>query len=266
MIRYVGLSSSGMRRPKSHRKIRADTYCSCWVQSLIRTGFEYEIVVLEEFNSTDPLPQAERWWIAYGRASGWPLTNLTDGGEGLLNPSARTRLKISEAMRERMSTPESRQRSREIALKLFSSDEARQAISIRNRAFMLRPDVRATNSERSRAYWAAEDARAAQRERSRSAYKDPALRARIGSYSQARMSTPEAKERQSRLTKARLATPEARALHGERIRQGMTTPEARAKRLSGDSNPARRPEVRAKMRESSRKRWKRQRDSKIQTK
>jgi len=29
------------------------------------------------------LDDAEQRWIAYGRAAGWPLTNLTDGGDGL---------------------------------------------------------------------------------------------------------------------------------------------------------------------------------------
>lgn len=153
MIRYVGLSATGMRRPKSHRNQRnssVDTYCARWVRNLIQSGLEYEIAVLEECGCVDQLPQAERWWIAYGRASGWPLTNLTDGGEGLINPSARTRLKISEAVRKRMATPESKQRARETALRLFSSDEARQAISIRNRAFMLQTDVREANRERAR--------------------------------------------------------------------------------------------------------------------
>jgi hypothetical protein len=56
---------------------------------LLDAGLDYEIVVLEETTQQD-LINAERWWIAFGRACGWP------------------RAKISAAMRARMSTPEAR--------------------------------------------------------------------------------------------------------------------------------------------------------------
>ena len=82
MIFYVGLSSSGLSRPKDHRRESApDTCCRHWVRSLQRQGLDYEITVLEEFRNDAQLSAAERWWIAYGRACGWPLTNRTRGGE-----------------------------------------------------------------------------------------------------------------------------------------------------------------------------------------
>jgi hypothetical protein len=81
LIRYVGLSSRGMRRPKEHRRSSGpNTYRRNWVQSLKRLGLTYEIVVLEVIKNEAELSQAERWWIAFGRACGWPLTNLTAGG------------------------------------------------------------------------------------------------------------------------------------------------------------------------------------------
>ena len=70
-----------MRRPKDHRRPSCpDTYCRRWVKSLQREGLTYQIVVLEILETSITLPEVERWWIAYGRASGWPLTNLN--GEG----------------------------------------------------------------------------------------------------------------------------------------------------------------------------------------
>ena len=82
LIRYVGLSSSGLDRPKDHRyQSCSETYCRQWVKSLQALGLDYEITVLETVSSEEELPITERWWIAYGRACGWPLTNLTDGGE-----------------------------------------------------------------------------------------------------------------------------------------------------------------------------------------
>jgi hypothetical protein len=36
--------------------------------------------VLETVQDATELTEAESWWIEYGRASGWPLTNCMDGG------------------------------------------------------------------------------------------------------------------------------------------------------------------------------------------
>lgn len=81
LIRYIGLSSNGMKRPRNHRNPSCpDTYCRRWVKSLQREGLTYQIVVLEMPTRVADLPEAERWWIAYGRACDWPLTNLTEGG------------------------------------------------------------------------------------------------------------------------------------------------------------------------------------------
>lgn len=84
LIRYVGLSSDGLRRPAKHREprpLRERNYKTGWIKSLLAAGLDYTIVVLEE-TSPDALADAERFWIAHGRACGWPLTNLTDGGDG----------------------------------------------------------------------------------------------------------------------------------------------------------------------------------------
>jgi hypothetical protein len=81
LIRYVGLSSRGMRRPKEHRlRSCPDTYCRRWIRQLHALGLDYEVAVLEVLASAVQLDEAERWWIAFGRACGWPLTNVTDGG------------------------------------------------------------------------------------------------------------------------------------------------------------------------------------------
>jgi hypothetical protein len=81
LIRYVGMSSCGMRRPKQHRSTSCpNTYCRRWVQQLQELRLDYEIVVLETVSNAADLSQAECWWIAFGKACGWPLTNLTAGG------------------------------------------------------------------------------------------------------------------------------------------------------------------------------------------
>jgi hypothetical protein len=97
LVRYVGMSKNGLRRPKQHGEagsLRRLTHRTAWIKTLRSAGFDYTIVVLEEIASTDALANTERFWIAYGRALGWPLTNHTDGGEGLLNPTPETRAKM----------------------------------------------------------------------------------------------------------------------------------------------------------------------------
>ena len=93
LIRYVGLSSSGLRRPREHRRPSCpNSHCRHWVRQLQNVGLDYDIAVLEVVSNQGELPAAERWWIAYGRACGWPLTNLTAGGA----PSTETLLKLRQ--------------------------------------------------------------------------------------------------------------------------------------------------------------------------
>lgn len=118
MIRYIGKSCSGLNRPRNHRaaakrvRNREETHKARWIRSLLSRGLEYEIVILDE-TVPEALYDLEQWWIVYGRALGWPLTNLTDGGPGNLGwkmPSE-TRVKIANASRGRVWSDESRARS-----------------------------------------------------------------------------------------------------------------------------------------------------------
>lgn len=83
-IRYIGKSSAGLERPREHvGKIgRETTHKANWIRVLLQAGAMYGIRVLEECSDFDQAAQAEIRWIAEGRRAGWPLTNLTDGGEG----------------------------------------------------------------------------------------------------------------------------------------------------------------------------------------
>src|SRR6266436_3119666 len=85
--RYVGKSSSGLRRPRSHGLSflnKERTYKANWIRQLQSLGLNYEIEVLEDLESADRLAEAEMEWIAECRRQGVALTNLTDGGEGAL--------------------------------------------------------------------------------------------------------------------------------------------------------------------------------------
>jgi hypothetical protein len=100
-IRYVGQSRQGLKRPKQHCQkwtSKHNTYCHNWIGSLQKQGLRPEIRILEKVESKEDLNEAEIKWIAALRAQGARLTNLTDGGGGLLSTSNETRLKLSRAL------------------------------------------------------------------------------------------------------------------------------------------------------------------------
>lgn len=80
-LRYVGRSSSGLRRPRDPHGRR----CQNWINSLKKLGLLPTIIIIQEFDPTDNVDDVlntwERHWIAYYRSKGANLTNLTDGGE-----------------------------------------------------------------------------------------------------------------------------------------------------------------------------------------
>lgn len=110
-IRYIGRSSSGLKRAKHHMKksvlVKDFTHKGHWLKKL---GLPPVVLVLEEVYG-ESLAEREVWWIAFGRSEGWPLTNETDGGEGghtgrRFTPEHRAR--ISAANKGRQLTEEQR--------------------------------------------------------------------------------------------------------------------------------------------------------------
>lgn len=74
LIRYIGQTMRGIQRSREHRYPSCpDTYCRRWVKKLQLLGLDYEVAVLEIVEVREQLSDAECWWIAYGRACGWPL-------------------------------------------------------------------------------------------------------------------------------------------------------------------------------------------------
>lgn len=82
-LRYVGKSTSRLRRPARHSapsELKKDnTHKGRWLKTLSQKP---AVVVIQELDDTEILSEAERFWIQYFRQLGMPLTNLTDGGEG----------------------------------------------------------------------------------------------------------------------------------------------------------------------------------------
>lgn len=99
-VRYIGMTTKGMARPKEHSKLARmgeKTHKANWIRQLQALDLEYEIDALEKFTNSEALLRAEVGWITHYRKSGANLTNMTDGGEGLLNPDKETRSRMAKA-------------------------------------------------------------------------------------------------------------------------------------------------------------------------
>lgn len=98
------------QRLHSHlREKNASSHKVRWLRKLARNGWRPRIWLVQEV----PLSGwalAEKHWIAYFRSLGCPLTNCTDGGEGMLgyHHTNAAREKLSQAARERWKHPEVR--------------------------------------------------------------------------------------------------------------------------------------------------------------
>lgn len=147
MVRYIGKSSSGLARARRHRYYSSPgdevTHCRRWVRELQNIGLNYVIVVLEH-STSEALSECECWWIAYARACGWPLTNLTDGGEGTPGKkiSASTRQRLSETAKIRANLPENRKLYSDRQKASWQTQARREKVS-GERSHTKRPDVRA---------------------------------------------------------------------------------------------------------------------------
>ena len=112
IIRYVGKSTSGLKRPKqhlcaSHRRTQVHTHRVRWVNSVFARGLVPEIVVLQYYQDPQQLDEMEKQAIAHFRSLGFDLVNCTDGGEGTLGrvQTPEAKRKISEALKGKPGHP-----------------------------------------------------------------------------------------------------------------------------------------------------------------
>ena len=87
-VRYVGLSTRGLERPREHIRPssvrRAKGYKGNWLRKLFSEGKTPLIRVIQQwfFIPYEDLCAAEVYWINYFNDLGCPLTNLCIGGQG----------------------------------------------------------------------------------------------------------------------------------------------------------------------------------------
>jgi len=105
-IRYVGFAKNIESRYREHIREtkRYSTHKVNWLKQLLRNGLEPIRVFLDEVPAED-WSLCESAWIVYGLEQGWPLTNMTLGGDGCLGRrhSEKTKLRISLSNKGRQS-------------------------------------------------------------------------------------------------------------------------------------------------------------------
>lgn len=212
LVRYVGQTSSGMRRPRHHRapsQLRTKkTHRSTWIRSLLKLGLDYEVAVLEAFDGPGPLNDAECWWIAYGLALGWGLTNHTNGGGGtrglVFSPVHRARLSAAHVGRT-------------------LTEQHRQAISKGNVGRVISAFVRERTAKSNRAREWTDDSREKLSAAKRGRRPDPAQGQR---HSERMIGTKHTAETRKRMSDAHKGT-----RHTEAARMRMSLAKRRSPKL-----------------------------------
>jgi len=153
-IRYVGKTSKSLQaRLCKHlqgARLGRRGYKEDWIRSLLKTGKLPLIQLIGEVNGSGSTE--ERAWIAYGKAEGWRLTNLTDGGEGWRNGkghSDETKRKLSEANKGKPGYWKGKKLPKEVCEKLRknhlgqkTSTETRNKISKANKGRLVSVETR----------------------------------------------------------------------------------------------------------------------------
>lgn len=182
LVFYVGESSVGMQRPKRHATELSDSDKSSVIRELQSLGQNYAIVILEVVDvqrAPHPNPcwtnaarnptwlhEAERWWISLGRAFGWPLTNITEGGQGTRGRKYVVSEKTKALLREKnpMRNPEIRARmaaTKRAQAELLTADDRRRISERLHRG--LGPEARAKAAAKNRGRKMGEEQRARMR-------------------------------------------------------------------------------------------------------
>ncbi len=84
-LRYIGYTINAKQRMYLHTapsKLKKNNRKNAWIKSLLKQDLKPVLVILEEYELPEELPQAEIEQIEYYRWLGCDLTNGTIGGDG----------------------------------------------------------------------------------------------------------------------------------------------------------------------------------------
>ena len=111
-IRYIGKTTQPLKKRlyghlyNARRGADTNRHKTHWIAQCDARGIKIEAKVLEIVPASEQ-DAAEIKWITASRNDGQPLTNLSDGGGGGVNPSLEVRAKVSAAHKGIRKKPES---------------------------------------------------------------------------------------------------------------------------------------------------------------
>ncbi len=157
--RYVGQTQHLKLRYLRHVRYMSESnpYKNNWVKKVLLAGGAIHIDVLETTNH-DFADIRETWWMAFYRGEGHRLTNLTDAGGSArgYKHTAEARASISEALKNREWTKESKELVSASLLGHSVSNETREKIATNGRRKNATSKVRGVSFNEIRGNWAAQ--------------------------------------------------------------------------------------------------------------
>lgn len=106
-LRYIGKSDRPRGRLADQLNDRSNTHRCHWIQSLKGRGLTPVQRIIDSVPIGDDWQTVERAYIRGALAAGYPLTNATDGGDGVVGLSPESRARITAAWVGRKHRPES---------------------------------------------------------------------------------------------------------------------------------------------------------------
>lgn len=261
-VRYIGLTYDVNMRLQQHvtDTIKQRTYTGRWLAGIVKGGQAPGLIILSEVSHEEGTTEETRF-IRNARMLGMKLTNATDGGEGVINPSAETRQKESQSKKlmyaqhpelrekfiQRMKRcwrdPEFRAKRKKTLL-ANQTPESRQNFRDAMKAKNSRPEVRAKISAAVKARWADPEYRA----RRAAAFAKPGSYEKRCAAAKERSERPAIKDASRALHKKLWADPKFKAENTARIKSACSTPDSHARRSAAQKKRCATPEHRAKIR------------------
>jgi predicted GIY-YIG superfamily endonuclease len=217
-IRYVGVTKNPDSRIVGHvheaQRTTKNSYKLNWIRSVLASGQLIEARLLEE-NVAKPM-ERECYWIKRLKTEGHRLTNLTSGGDGMIDMHVVVKRDISASVTERWK--DSEYRKRQMNARRMSDNKIRQSVKAlwadpAYRKKML--DVRAAKDSYNKR-WSKPGAREDHSKTMSETFSKPANRRKLMKTVRA-SHTPAMKVIRSAIMKRRWQDPEYR----ERMRQLM---------------------------------------------